>query len=112
MELCINRPNEAFIETRDGWRREQLPFADFEWCSRFAKLVANSKVISASTPHRRCCRHHLPSGERVQIVMPPATTPGCVAIAIRRPAEQVWSIEDLASRGIFRRTRQPVEIAR
>ena len=42
MELCINRPKEAFLETRDGWRSEPLPFADFEWCTRFAKLVANS----------------------------------------------------------------------
>ena len=41
-ELCINRPGEAFVETRSGWRRESLPFADFEWCRRLAKLVANS----------------------------------------------------------------------
>ena len=38
--------------------------------------------------------------------MPPATTAGCVAICIRRPADEVWSIEDLAARGIFRRTRR------
>jgi type IV secretion system protein VirB11 len=48
----------------------------------------------------------LPTGERVQIVMPPATTAGCVAISIRRPADQVWSIDDLALRGIFRKTRR------
>lgn len=36
----------------------------------------------------------------------PATTAGCVAIAIRRPADEVWGIEDLAGRGIFRRTRR------
>jgi len=104
MEICINRPNEAFLETRGGWHRERLNFADFEWCSRLAKLVANSSQqrIDATSPLLSAC---LPSGERVQIVMPPATTAGCVAIAVRRPAEQVWSIEELASRGIFRRTR-------
>ena len=37
----------------------------------------------------------LPSGERVQIVLPPATTMGCIAITIRRPADTVWSIEEL-----------------
>lgn len=105
MELCINRPSEAFVETREGWRRELLPVADFEWCCRFAKLVANStqQRIDASAP---LLSASLPSGERVQIVMPPATTMGCVAIAIRRPAEQVWSIEELGRRGIFRATRQ------
>jgi type IV secretion system protein VirB11 len=105
MELCINRPMEAFLETRAGWRREPLPFADFDWCSRLAKLVANStqQRIDASAP---LLSASLPSGERVQIVIPPATTAGCVAVALRRPADQVWSIEELGRRGIFRATRQ------
>ena len=40
------------METRSGWRREPLPFADFEWCSRFAKLVANStqQRVDATSP--------------------------------------------------------------
>jgi len=104
-EVCINRPGEAFIETREGWRREALSFANFDWCRRLAKLVANSTkqridecspILSAS----------LPSGERVQIVVPPATTPGCIAITIRRPGDDVWSIEELSRRGIFRFTRR------
>ena len=79
-----------------GWHREPLPFADFDWCSRLAKLVANStqQRIDATSP---LLSASLPTGERVQIVMPPATTAGCVAIAIRRPADQVWSIEELAA---------------
>ena len=102
-EVCINAPGEAFVETRRGWERCALDFADFAWCLRFARLVANhtrqrideeSPLLSAS----------LPSGERVQIVLPPATTPGCVAITIRRPAATVWSIEELAHAGIFRDT--------
>ena len=85
-ELCINRPREVFIETRAGWRREDAAFADFDWCRRLAKLVANvtrqrvdeaAPLLSAS----------LPAGERVQIVLPPATTLGCVAITIRRPSD-------------------------
>jgi type IV secretion system protein VirB11 len=105
MEVCINQPHEAFVETRAGWRREPLPFADFEWCSRLAKLVANStqQRVDATSP---LLSASLPTGERVQIVLPPATTAGCVAISIRRPATEVWSIEDLARRGIFRQTRR------
>lgn len=104
-EVCINRPGEAFVETSAGWRREALPFADYEWCRRLAKLVANSTrqrvdedcpLLSAS----------LPGGERVQIVMPPATTARCVAITIRRPADSVWSIAELARRGVFSATRR------
>jgi type IV secretion system protein VirB11 len=59
-ELCINTPREAFIETRQGWERHALPFADFDWCRRLAKLVANSTrqrideespLLSASLPN-------------------------------------------------------------
>ena len=104
-EICINRPGEAFIETRSGWCRESLRFADFDWCVRLAKLVANStrQRIDEESP---LLSASLSSGERMQIVMPPATTAKTVAITIRRPSEQVWSIEELAKRGIFRRTRR------
>lgn len=99
-ELCINRPREIFIETRAGWRREELAFADFDWCRRLAKLVANvtRQRIDESAP---LLSASLPSGERVQIVLPPATTSGCVAITFRRPSDRVWPIEELASRDVF-----------
>src|SRR2546429_4581878 len=41
-----------------------------------------------------------------QIVLPPATTRGTVAITLRRPSDQVWSVGELARRGIFRTTRR------
>jgi type IV secretion system protein VirB11 len=105
-ELCINRPQEAFVETRGGWRREPLPFADFDWCCRLAKLVANStrQRIDETSP---LLSASLPTGERIQIVLPPATTLGCVAITIRRPSAEVWSVQELTQRGLFRTTRSP-----
>jgi len=104
-ELCINWPGEAFLETRSGWMRRELAFATFDWCRRFAKLVANStrQRIDESSP---LLSAWLPTGERVQIVMPPAASAGTVAITIRRPSDGVWSIEELAGRGIFQRTRR------
>jgi type IV secretion system protein VirB11 len=104
-ELCINRPKEAFLETRRGWERRALPFADFDWCRRLAKLIANStrQRVDEATPLLSAA---LPTGERAQVVLPPATTPGTVAITLRRPSEAVWSIAELAERGIFRATRR------
>jgi type IV secretion system protein VirB11 len=104
-ELCINRPGEAFIETRRGWEARSLPFADYDWCRRLAKLIANStrQRIDESTP---LLSASLPTGERAQIVLPPATTAGTVAITLRRPSREVWSIGELAQRGIFRSTRR------
>jgi type IV secretion system protein VirB11 len=99
-ELCINRPREIFIETPAGWQREDLPFADFDWCRRLAKLIANvtRQRIDESSP---LLSASLPSGERVQVVLPPATALGCVAITIRCPSERVWPIEELAHGGVF-----------
>jgi type IV secretion system protein VirB11 len=107
-ELCINRPGEAFVELRTGWKREALPFADFDWCLRLAKLVANStrQRIDAESP---LLSASLPSGERIQIVLPPATSQDCVAITIRRPSDQVWSIDELTQSGLFRATRRAAD---
>ena len=104
-ELCINRPGEVFVETRRGWERRPLPFADFDWCRRLAKLIANStrQRVDEATP---LLSASLPSGERAQIVLPPATSSGTVAITLRRPSPSVWSIRELAERGIFRSTRR------
>jgi type IV secretion system protein VirB11 len=105
MELCINRPGEAFLETPSGWHRRAIPFADFGWCRRLAKLVANStrQRVDEESP---LLSASLPSGERIQLVLPPATTPGCVAISIRRPSDRVWSIDELGRSGIFSAARR------
>jgi type IV secretion system protein VirB11 len=104
-EVCINAPGTAFVETRLGWDRRALPFADLPWCTRLAKLIANStrQRVDETNPLLSAA---LPSGERAQIVLPPATSSGTVAITLRRPASEVWSIEELARRGIFRATRR------
>jgi type IV secretion system protein VirB11 len=107
-ELCINRPGSAFIETGEGWREESLPFADFDWCRRLAKLVANAtrQRVDEESP---LLSAWLPSGERIQIVLPPATTPGTVAITIRRPSDRVWSIDELSDKGLFAPTHRASE---
>ena len=104
-ELCINRPGAVFIETASGWQQVSTPQIDFDWCLRFAKLVANysHQRVDATSP---LLSASLPDGERVQLVLPPATSTSCMAISIRRPAPQLWSIEELAQRGIFRSTRR------
>jgi len=103
VELCINRPLEAHIKGAKGWRRENLPFADFDWCRRFAELIANSlcQRIDETTP---MLSGVLPTGEQVQVVMPPVTSQGCVAITIHCSPKEVRSIEELAQLGAFRAT--------
>ena len=104
-EVCVNRPGEVFIETETGWRREPVAELTFDWCLRFAKLVANftGQRIEAASPLLLAA---LPGGERVQIVLPPATSAGTVSITIRRPSNRQWSIAELARRGVFRHARR------
>jgi len=104
-EICINRPGVAFLETTAGWERHMAAFADFGWCYRLAKLVANAtrQRITEEAPLLSAA---LPTGERIQLVLPPATTPGCVAITIRKPAASVFSLQEMRRAGVFVHTRR------
>jgi len=101
-ELCINRPAEVFVERASGWTREAAFFATLLWCQAFAKLVAGAtkQRVNAETP---LLSASLPSGERVQVVLPPAVPAGTVAITIRRPSGRVWGLDELAQGGVFER---------
>jgi type IV secretion system protein VirB11 len=93
-ELCINRPGEVFVERPTGWTREAIPFATYDWCHALAKLVANftQQRISPSEPLLSAT---LPSGARIQVVLPPATEAGTVSITIRRPSCTLWTLDQL-----------------
>ena len=103
-ELCINRPHEAFTECPTGWHRLDLPFATFDWCKGLAKLIANAshQRIDDQSPLLSAT---LPTGERVQLVLPPATTDHTIAITIRKPADRVWTLSELNARRMFDGTR-------
>ena len=101
-ELCINRPREAFVERASGWRQEVMPFATEMWCQQFARLVAGAtkQRVNSESP---LLSASLPSGERVQVVLPPAVPAGTVAITIRRPSGRVWGLDELSKGGVFER---------
>ena len=101
-ELCLQRPREAFVERASGWRQELMPFATELWCQQFARLVAGAtkQRVNMETP---LLSASLPTGERVQVVLPPAVAAGTVAIVIRRPSDRVWGLEELAAGGVFER---------
>lgn len=99
-EICINRPLEGFVQSYAGWRQEPLPYADFDWCRNFAKLVgsATKQRIDEVTPILSAT---LPTGERVQFVLPPATCAKHVSITIRRPSTRVRTLDELVAGGLF-----------
>lgn len=97
-EICINRPKEAYVQRYSGWQRHDIEFADLNWCYRLGLLVAgetsqgvnkNNPILSAS----------LPTGERIQFVLPPAAEHN--TISIRRPSDTIWTLPELAEKGLF-----------
>ena len=99
-ELCLQRPGEVFVERTGGWIRIDAPWATDGWSRHFARLVATatSQRVNAEAP---LLAASLPTGERVQIVLPPAAGPDGVVLSIRRPAAAAWSLHDLSRQGTF-----------
>lgn len=83
-EIAVNRPGELFTKIRGVWQKHPVPLT-LEQCQTFATALANyqgdhiddtSPVLSAT----------LESGERCQVVMPPACERDTVSITIRKPS--------------------------
>lgn len=99
-EVCVNRPYEAWTEAEDGWRKHRIEGLGYEDLRQLAKLIATStnQKIDETAP---LCSAALPTGERVQVVIPPATTSGCVSLTIRKPSRLRLSLEDYEKGGSF-----------
>jgi len=73
-------------------------------------MVPTTRELVANSTHQRIDEESpllsaLSHGERIQFLAP-ATTPHPSRITIRRPSDEVWSIEELSGAGFFRTTRR------
>ena len=99
-ELCVQQPGEIFVERHGVWARLPAPWATVVWARHFARLVATATEQRVN-PESPLLSAALPSGERVQVVLPPATSRDRVVVAIRRPSSASWSLDELARQGTF-----------
>ncbi len=99
-EVVINRPGEVLTESRDGWVRHDIPDLTFDRLLRLARTVASysHQSIDETKPILSAT---LPDDERIQIVIPPATTKGTISITIRKPSSMSLSLNDLQAGGLF-----------
>lgn len=97
-EVVVNRPGEFGVETGDGWRWVQAPDLTAAVLTRIAvaAAAATAQDVSAESP---VCSTVLPTGERCQIVLPPAAEH--VSLTLRKPSTDALAIEDLAASGYF-----------
>ncbi|HJU08339.1 MAG TPA: P-type DNA transfer ATPase VirB11 [Rhodanobacteraceae bacterium] len=99
-EVVINRPGEAWTEDREGWRRHAIPALTYEHLRTFATLIANStqQTIQESAP---LISASLPTGERVQAIVPPAVPAGTVSFTIRKPSPLRLTLDDYEAADAF-----------
>lgn len=103
-EVIVNRPGQVLTEGSGGWRTHDLPELTFEKLMRLARAVASFSHQSVDET-RPVLSATLPSGERIQIVIPPATTRKTVSITIRKPSSVTFTLDDLDAREFFSATR-------
>ena len=101
-EICINRPGELYLETREGWRRNDVPMLTFERARQFCTAVVNeSNTGQRITDADPMVSLTFPTGQRAQFVIPPACDAGRVSITIRLPAKFSKSLDEYESDGFF-----------
>ncbi len=97
-ELCINQPQQIWVEAVGGWRSVPAGWATYEWAMHLAHLLATASQ-QRLTPQHPLLSASLPTGERVQVVVPPATSAGSVAVAIRKNSQSRCSLDQLLELG-------------
>lgn len=97
-EVVVNRPGEFAVEDAGGWRWVDAPDLTAEALTRIAvaAAAATHQDVDAEQP---ICSTVLPTGERCQIVLPPAAA--AVSLTLRKPHPSVFALEDLAAVGFF-----------
>lgn len=99
-EISINNPKEAWVEKMGDMFRVEMPDYDLKYLKSLARLVAQAtdQTISEEKPLLSAT---LPTGQRIQIVFPPATENTCVIMSIRKPSTLRWTLEDCEQKGQF-----------
>lgn len=114
-EVAINQPGRIWYEGREGWKYVEEPAANFENLKHLAESLSTYSNLPQLNQANPIASVILPDGERGQIIMPPATEPGCIAISIRKPSLQRFSIADYVNSGRFDNVRiaqkQTVELS-
>jgi type IV secretion system protein VirB11 len=103
-DVYVNTPGELWAETLGGGiEHHRVPGLEAAVLMRLARQIA-------AFAHQGINREHpvlsasLPGGERVQIVIPPATR-GDLALAVRKHVSSDLSLADYAATGAFDRLR-------
>lgn len=84
-EIAVNRPGELYTKINGVWEQHAVPLS-YEDCYNFARCLAkhHGDNIEDIKPGLSAT---LESGERCQVIVPPACERDTVSITIRKPSK-------------------------
>lgn len=102
-EVVVNEPFAVGIERKGGWTWEREDGLTLDALNELARAAAafTSQDVTREKP---ICSTVFPTGERVQLVLPPVVPDGTVSITIRKPSTKTMSLEDFEAGGLFSHT--------
>ena len=97
-ELCFNGPGEAWwLRTRSQYERVAMPAMSYRRLHGIAVLAA-AQMRQTIGPRQPLLSADLPTGHRLQAVLPPAVPPGSISLTFRRPSDDVSPVADIGRR--------------
>lgn len=83
-ELSMSTPGEFFLEINGDWERREVPEMSKTVCQRLVEAISFyvKQEIKEESP---LLSTTLPTGERIQVVIPPACDPSQIVLSIRVP---------------------------
>jgi len=99
-EIVINEPGRLFIDSQGRWELIECPWMHSMWLDTFCAAVSGhaNQPLDPLNPE---LASDLPTGQRIQIVLPPCVPSGKIAISIRWPSSTVLTLEELSQLGLF-----------
>ena len=97
-EICINQPEEVFVEKNGKFTRQVVDELGYGFLESLASLIAefNNKDFPAPL-----LSGSLPTGERIQFVMNPACESEKLVCSIRRHQMRDMTLEQYREKGAF-----------
>jgi pilus assembly protein CpaF len=105
-DIFVNAPNDVWLDRGEGLERAAVSFAGEAQVRALASrlVAAGGRRLDDGSP---CVDVRLDGGYRVHAVLPPISTAGTL-LSVRIRREQVFTLDELRSNGMFGRTVQDV----
>ena len=103
-EICVNRPFEVFCEREGQWTRYEDARLSLSHLRSLATAIAKFTQSTISESHP-ILSAHLPQGERIQMVVPPACCTDTVSLTIRKPSQKIVDLQTFEAQQFFAKLR-------